>query len=178
MKKYVEKIVIAKPNWCVPATLEMVLKHFGIGSFSQEIIAQQFEIVPATDNIDHRIWGAQINNNTINSFFVANQLALCEKFIPISHFYDEFFMAERIHALLQKRVSIICGYNYTRLFGKHDDSFQHVSIIVDLLANGEEICLLDPGPKEPGYKTIKTVDLFYAIKAAQDGLWCIEEQLS
>ena len=35
MKKYVEQIVIAKPNWCVPAVLEMVLTHHGIKSLSQ-----------------------------------------------------------------------------------------------------------------------------------------------
>lgn len=176
MKKYVEQIVIAKPNWCVPAALEMVLKHFGIEAYSQEIIAEQFEIVPATDNMNHSKWGAQINNGTINSFFTANQLALYEKYIPITHFYDEYSMVEIVRELLQKNTSIICGYNYTRLFGKGEDTFQHVSIIVELLAYDEEIRLLDPGPREAGYKTVKTVDLFYAIRAAQDGLWCIEEQ--
>lgn len=68
MKKYVEQIVIAKPNWCVPAVLEMVLTHHGIKSLSQAEIAEQLDIVPAEEAIDHKKWGAQIKNNTINDF--------------------------------------------------------------------------------------------------------------
>jgi len=149
MKKYVEQIVIAKPNWCVPAVLEMVLTHHGIKSLSQAEIAEQLDIVPAEEAIDHKKWGAQIKNNK-----------------------DDFFLEEEIRKLLKTNISIICGFNYTWLYGNKEDAFQHVSIIVDVL-QGSEILLLDPGPRDAGYKTVKIQDLFYAIKAAQDGLWCI-----
>lgn len=68
MKRYVEEIVIAKPNWCVPAVLEMLLIHCGIKTLSQTEIAEQLDIVPAEGKIDHKKWGAQIKNNTINDF--------------------------------------------------------------------------------------------------------------
>lgn len=45
-------------------------------------------------------------------------------------------------------------------------------IIVGLSEDKETIDILDPGPKNAGYKTVKSSDLFYAIKANHDGLWC------
>lgn len=172
MKKYVEQIVIAKPNWCVPAVLEMVLTHHGIKSLSQAEIAEQLDIVPAEEAIDHKKWGAQIKNNTINDFFKANSIQLHENYLPINCIQDDFFLEEEIRKLLKTNISIICGFNYTWLYGNKEDTFQHVSINVDVL-QGSEILLLDPGPRDAGYKTVKIQDLFYAIKAAQDGLWCI-----
>jgi len=113
MKKYVEQIVISEPNWCVPAVLEMVLKHFGIDTFSQHEIAKQLDIVPATDEVEHKKWGAQIKEDTLNDFFNANRIPLHEEFIPIGHFMDDYFMVEKIQELLKRNISVICGYNYT-----------------------------------------------------------------
>lgn len=175
MKEYVKKTVIAKPNWCVPATLEMVLMHHGITSFPQDMIAQQLEIIPASDNIEHSAWGAKIGQNTINSFFINNHLSLRETYIPINHFFDEYLLVEQLHTILRESNSVICGYNYSWLFGNRDDTYQHVSIIVDVVSSDEEICLLDPGPKDAGYKTVRLTDLYFAIRAANDGLWCIHK---
>ena len=71
MKKYLEETVISKPNFCVPATLEMVLKHHNIMYLTQDDIAAQLQIVPAEDDVAHEMWGAQIGKNTINDFFVS-----------------------------------------------------------------------------------------------------------
>lgn len=172
MKKYLEQIVVSKPNWCVPAALEMVLRHHGIYTFSQQDIANQFNIVPATNEVEHRKWGVQIKDNTLNDFFKANTIPLHEEFIPIGHFMDDYLMVDKIQELLKNDVSIICGYNYTWLFGNREDTFQHVSIITEVLSINE-LCILDPGPKKAGYKTVMTDDLYYAIRAANDGLWCI-----
>ena len=174
MKKYVEQIVVAEPNWCVPAALEMVLKHHGINSLTQWEIAGCLDIVPASDKVEHNKWGAKIKQNTLNDLFVRNAIPLREKYISISQFMDEFFMSQKLAELLLRNVSIICGYNYTSLFGCREDFFQHVSIVVDILPDFSGILLLDPGPKDAGYKVVKSDDLFYAIKAAKDGLWCIE----
>lgn len=173
MKKYLEQLVISEPNWCVPAVLEMVLKHHGIDTFSQQDIAKQLNIVPATDESEHKKWGAQIKENTLNIFFDANMIPLHEEFISIGHFLDDYFMIEKIQELLENNISIVCGYNYTWLYGNREDTFQHVSIITEVLSHGNEVCLLDPGPKAAGYKTVKAEDLYYAIRAAKDGLWCI-----
>lgn len=172
MKKYVEQLVIAKPNWCVPAALEMVLIHHGIKTLSQAEIAEQLDIVSAEENVDHKKWGAQIKKNTINNFFETMSIQLHENFLSINYFQDDFFLEEEIQKLLKNNISIICGFNYTWLFGNKEDTFQHVSIIVDILQDSK-VLLLDPGPRDAGYKTVKIQDLFYAIKAAKDGLWCI-----
>lgn len=57
MKEYVEHLVIAKHNYCVPAVLQTVLGHYGIRVFTQEIIAEQLTMVPDDENIDHANWG-------------------------------------------------------------------------------------------------------------------------
>lgn len=173
MKKYLERIIISEPNWCVPAVLEMVLRHYGINTLSQQDIAKQLDIVPATDEVEHRKWGTQIKENTINVFFEVNKIPLHENFIPIGHFMDDYFMVDKIRELLEKDITVVCGYNYTWLYGDREDSFQHVSIVTEILERGNEICLLDPGPEKAGYKVVKAEDLFYAIRAAKDGLWCI-----
>lgn len=173
MKKYLEQLVISEPNWCVPAVLEMVLKHHGIDTFSQQDIAKQLNVVCATDEVEHKNWGAQIKVNTLNNFFAANMIPLHEEYIPIKHFIDDYFMTEKIQELLENDISIVCGYNYTWLYGNREDTFQHVSIITEVISEGNEVCLLDPGPKDAGYKTVKAGDLYCAISAARDGLWCI-----
>lgn len=173
MKKYLEETVISKPNFCVPATLEMVLKHHNIMYLTQDDIAAQLQIVPAEDDVAPEMWGAQIEKNTINDFFISNGIALREKYIPISHFMDEFFLADEIAELLHKKVSIICGYNYSWLYGDHKDTYRHVSIIVGISLDNRNVELLDPGPKNAGYNTVRIDTLFDAIKAGHDGLWCI-----
>lgn len=171
--KYVDSIVIAKPDWCVPATLEMVLNHYGIAGYTQASIAQQLNIIPATDEVPSIHWGTQISNNTLNDFFTNNGINLQERFLSIHLYMDEDFLADEIKSLLSKGVSIICGYNYTWLFGNREDNYGHVSIIVGISDDLQSVYLLDPGPKNAGYKTVLLHDLFYAIKARNDGLWCI-----
>lgn len=170
--KYVDQTVIAKPNWCVPAALEMVLKHYGYNKFSQSMIAEQLEIIPAKEEIDHSKWGSQIKKNTINDFFSANAIALHERFISINLFLDEYFLEDKIQVLLENNVSIICGFNYSYLYGNKEDTFQHVAIIVAVKSENK-VLLLDPGPRDAGYKIVDIGDLFASIKKAQDGLWCI-----
>lgn len=172
--QYTNDIVVARPDYCVPAVLEMVLKHHNVSSFSQDDIAQQLNIIPADDFIDPKLWGAHISNDTLNHFFDENDIPLHEHYISVHNFMDEYFMGEAIASLLGEGDSIICGYNYTWLFGKKENRFGHVSIIVSISDNLERVELLDPGPKNAGYKTVEISDLYSAIKAHNDGLWCIQ----
>lgn len=172
---YVEQPTIAKRNYCVPAVLQMVLEHYGIRGFTQDLIAKQLIIIPDNDDTDHVNWGAQITNNTLNDFFEHNRISLREHYIHISHFMDEYFFEEEILNLLQKGVSIICGFNYTWLYSNKEDTYRHVSIIVDYNPINEEVTLLDPGPKGAGYKEVSAYKLYQAIRAGKDGLWCITE---
>ena len=173
MDNYVFSPVVAKHNYCVPAVLQMVLEHYNIHGFDQDRIATNLSIVSDDVDIEHVKWGAQIEKDTINNFFLNNQINLQENFISINQFMDDYFMSNKIKELLQNNISIICGYNYTWLFGDREDTFRHVSIIVDIDMETEKILLLDPGPKNAGYKYVFAEKLFYAIKAGKDGLWCI-----
>ena len=176
MNNYIQKPVVAKPNYCVPAVLEMVLMHYGIQGITQDNIAAQLTIVPENKGVEHINWGAHINDNTINLFFQKNGIELIEKYIPINQIMDSYFFEEKVRDLLHQKISIICGYNYTWLFGNREDSFRHVSIIVDTCSESEKILILDPGPKDSGYKYVSTEDLYYSIKAGKDGLWCISHK--
>lgn len=88
---------------------------------------------------------------------------------------DGCFLGDEIYNLLQKGISIICGFNYTWLHGNQVDTYRHVSIIVDFNPKSEMVTLLDSGPKEAGYKEVSVDKLYQAIKAGKDGLWCINE---
>ncbi|MDE7122058.1 MAG: C39 family peptidase [Oscillospiraceae bacterium] len=170
---YVKEVVVAKPNYCVPASILMVLHHYGIYEYSQEMIANNLFITPCDDKIDHRLWGTYIDNNTLNTFFNKAGINLSETFLGINMFMDEWLMSEKINELLSNDISIICGYNYTYLFGNKEDTFGHVSVIIGVSEDNNSIDILDPGPKNAGLKTVSSSDLFYAIKAKNDGLWCI-----
>lgn len=69
MQRYTKDLVIAKQNYCVPASILMVLQHYGICDFTQDNIADSISITPINENIDHRLWGAHIEKNTLNNFF-------------------------------------------------------------------------------------------------------------
>ena len=81
-------------------------------------------------------------------------------------------LEDKIQVLLENNVSIICGFNYSYLYGNKEDTFQHVAIIVAVKSENK-VLLLDPGPRDAGYKIVDIGDLFASIKKAQDGLWCI-----
>lgn len=170
---YVKQPVIAKRNYCVPAVLQMVLEHYGIDNFTQESIASQLHIISDDDDIPHINWGTQIDNNTLNNFFQNNGIALHEKYIHIGHFMDDYFFQEALPNLLKESVSVICGFNYTWLYSEGEDTYRHVSIIVNFNSQTEIVTLLDPGPKNAGYKEVSAYKLYQAIKAGGDGLWCI-----
>lgn len=176
MNNYVLSPVVAKQNYCVPAVLQMVLEHYNIQGFDQDRIATNLSIVNDDDDIEHVKWGTQIEKDTINNFFLSNQINLQENFISINQFMDDYFMSNKIKDLLQNNMSIICGYNYTWLFGDREDTYRHVSIIVDIDMKAEKILLLDPGPENAGYKYVFAEKLFYAIRAGKDGLWCISKK--
>ena len=173
MEKYIEETVISKPNYCVPATLEMVLKHHGVFSLTQDDIASQLQIIPNEEYVDPVMWGAQIRKDTINDFFFFFFIALHETYIPINHIIDEYMLAEKVISLLNENITIICGYNYSYLYGNHESTYRHVSIIVGISTDYSNVTLLDPGPKNAGYNTVRIDSLFDAIKAGKDGLWCI-----
>lgn len=173
--KYVNNLVVAKPDYCVPAVLQMVLEHYGI-LMSQDEIANSLNIIKSDEDGDPNKWGAQIGINTFNEFFTEKNIALEEETIKSSHIFDTDDFCDEIEKRISKKESIICGYTYTWLFGEKDDVFKHVSIIVDINISEEKIVLIDPGPKDPGVKEVDAYRLFQAMKQAKAGLWIIKKK--
>ena len=180
--KIEDSLIVAKPYLCVPAILETTLKYYGIFNFDQEKIASNFEIfVPPNFNsrkpyyhetIDSNKWGIVLKDYSINTFFRNNSIPLRETFISIYTIYDEFNMKDLIEEMLKIDSVMICGYNYSAVFGENDSDIGHVSIIKGLKKGYEDIILLDPGPKNPGLKSVNSYDLYNAIKRKKDGI-CI-----
>ena len=166
------KIVKSKEFYCVPASLETILVRYGINNWDQNRIAEYFSI-----NTDYSspqaIWGSIIKKDDINAFFINNSIGLREEFISVMRFVDEYFMVELIKKMLDAEISVICGYNYSSLFGDKKGDWGHVSIATNISDNFRNIELADPGPKYFGYKWVDACDLFNAIKARNDGLWCM-----
>lgn len=168
------KIVVAKKEYCIPAVLEMVLNIYDIKSLNQDDIASQFTI-NSSQNTPEEEWGIVLDNNSINNFFERNDIPLVENFISINQIYDEYDFVDRVKKELLNSV-IICGYNYSYLYGNKDRNFSHVSIILDISDDCKSVYILDPGPKESGFKWVDLYDLYLAIKNRKDGLWCISKK--
>lgn len=159
----------AEPFFCVPAVLESVLKYYGYLSLSQKEISEQF-IINTDMCTKQNTWGLTIRENDLNKFFCKNNIKLKEEFYSIRLFYDEYEMLKLIESKIKTAV-VICGYNHSALYGNRLSNYNHVSIIDSTFE--DLIFILDPGPKNYGKNCVTLEKLYYAIKVAQDGLWCI-----
>lgn len=182
MKKY--KLQLARNFLCVPAVLETICLAEGY-NIKQSDIADFFGINLPLDckkdyqdlqNIhivdDSRYWGIVLSYDSINCFFQHFQIKLYEKYIPINTISEENF-DDKLTQLMQTTPHIVCGFRYTALYNGNPGDYGHVSIICDIDRKGK-ITLLDPGPKDAGYKIVDADALHYAIKMHRDGLWCIK----
>ena len=174
------QIIPADNFLCVAAVLHMIINSSVQKDINQNDIAEYFGVwAPndyclSVDNVyrtdDPNLWGIIINDNKINEFFKSYHISLRERYIPINTI-PEFSFEDEIKTLLLKGYHIICGYNYNYLHSMGDNKMcGHVSIITEVL-DDQYITLIDPGPKEPGVKTVKSYDLYCAIRNREGGIW-------
>ena len=159
----------AEPFFCVPAVLASIVKYYGYVSLNQTKISEQF-IINTNTCTEQNTWGLTVCENDLNKFFCKNNIKLKEEYYSIRLFYDEYDMLKFIESKIKTAV-VICGYNHSALYGNRLSNYNHVSIIDSTSEN--LIYILDPGPKNYGKNCVSLEKLFYAIKIAQDGLWCI-----
>ncbi|MBQ2634959.1 MAG: hypothetical protein IJF88_10340 [Oscillospiraceae bacterium] len=177
-------LVKAEPYLCVPAVLETVFKFFGIHCYNQQSIASCFAVhVPpcAKQMVKNPViddnpsnWGIRIDKDGINQLFRRLEIPLREKFISITEIMDEVLFEEKLDSILKVGHVAICGYNYSALYGSNNGEFRHVSIIVSLNKDNDEVLIADPGPKGYGLQRVKIENLFFSIRRAGDGVWEIE----
>lgn len=174
--------VVAKPYCCMPAVLESILRHYGYERFSQFDIAEYFgvyvpsgailpEITNAIESSNAELFGIRFENKKLGDFFRENSITLKEEYLSVSHFFDEYHFQQKVEKLLALGCSLICGYNYSALFGTSNDVIGHVSIILSL--HGTTVKMLDPGPKNPGEKNVDIEKLFFSMRSKFGGIWII-----
>lgn len=163
----------AYPGYCVLASLEMVLRYYGYVEWDQYKLACYFPTKTAGDEPENE-WGTHIEQDAINRFFKKNEIALHETYTPINTIMDEYDLFQKCRSILEDGV-IICGYNYCELFGGGKHSYNHASVITQVI-DIDTVEIIDPGPKDSGKKRVLFENLYQAIKVVPDGLWCIRRE--
>lgn len=164
----------AKKEYCFPAVIEILLKFYGYCDIDQCVIAQKLCELTGQDATSFIQDGLQIRPGTLNTFFEENNFKLKEQYISCSKIYDEYDFECKLKEQCEQDSFIICGYNYSWLFDKRCGTANHVSVICSVNSESEKITIFDPGPEDYGHKEVKIDDLWYALKIARAGIWCVQ----
>ncbi|MDE5757775.1 MAG: hypothetical protein K2H85_04095 [Allobaculum sp.] len=167
------KNIIAENYLCVPAVLETILRSDDILGIDKYMIANYFGIVLPPEIVysqvkncshsdDTKQQGVILKYDSINNFFKDNKIPLHEQYAKINLIHKDFF-TDYIFDILTSRKHIICGYEFHTLYGSTGDYAGHVSIIINVGVNKDDVYLLDPEPKNPGLKMISALNLDHAI---------------
>lgn len=172
MKKY--KIIESAPYCCVCAVIESVLEHHGYSQNQFDIANYAGVTIPRSDlpiipktltNIKFSDtpldWGIHLYNNTLNDFFILNNIALKETFIPANQLADWNF--ESILDAIDNSYDIIFFFSYGILYKEDaNKSVGHCALYID--KNNNNIIFQDPGPSNIGLNKKNIDNMFDAIK--------------
>lgn len=166
------EIVAVRSGYCVPAVVEMALRYYDYQIFNQEQIAQELIRITEQNYETFLIEGMKLKQGDLNKFFAENNFKIAETYISFHHILDEVDFIEKCLSELKMGVFLICGYNYSRLWESKNKSAQHVSVIIGI-EDERSVLIYDPGPEDFGIKKVLADKLWDAIRAANDGIWCI-----
>jgi len=170
-----DKIQIqAKKEYCFPAVMEILLKIYGYNDIDQCVIAKKLCELTGQDETSFIQDGLLIRPGILDIFFRENGFKLKEQYISYVEIFDEYDFERKLEEQCAQGSFIICGYNYSWLFSKCRGAANHVSVICSVNSEIEYITIFDPGPEDYGYKEVKIDDLWYALKIAQAGIWCVK----
>lgn len=164
----------AEEGYCLPAIMEILLKTFGYNDMDQWTIAQKLCELTRQDVSSFAKDGVIIKPDTLNAFFLRQGFKLHAQYTPFTEIYDEFAFECRLKNQCAQDSFVFCGYNYSWLFNKRNGTANHVSAICAVDSEFGKVVMFDPGPSNWGYKTVTIEDLWYALKVAQAGIWCIK----
>ncbi|MUG46972.1 hypothetical protein QNH46_01430 [Paenibacillus woosongensis] len=174
---------------CVAALLQIIIKNEFNRDINQQIIADFFGInlpIDQKDNSnlvtsnmeyveDDNKLGIIIKDNSINQFFQEYKIPMIEDYLPIYEI-DDMVYETQLNQLASEDVYVICGYDYDFLHHREATGVGHVSIITDYNPQTNIVTIYDPGPKNPGYKSVIDYDLYRSIKIKKDGFWIIKRK--
>jgi predicted HAD superfamily Cof-like phosphohydrolase len=186
MRKLIEYPPIkAEKYFCVPAILETILKKIGfleidqieIGNFLGINVPVGYNDYPkACKNVHFsskiNLFGVVLKNDSLNNFFKSYNIPLIEEYRSINTIAEYDFI-DLINDLVNYDCMIICGFNYSSLFSNGEKKIGHASLITSVESYKNEFTILDPGPKDFGFKNVDAEKLYDAIRSMDDGLWII-----
>lgn len=176
--------LISQPYLCVATLVAIIVNNETSLKVRQEDIAEYFGVNVPMDYVgsiinsfktnDVNKLGIVLSEEGLNPFFKSHNFLLVERYRPIS-LYTDWMFEDILMKAKKDNCYLICGYDYGMLYNGKPNGVGHVSIILDIEAAGRsKVSIYDPGPDNPGIKTIDTEDLYYAIHTKKNGLWIIE----
>lgn len=167
-------VIISENYLCFATLIEMVLRDSGINDISRFYVAEQLGITLPTgysklniaakysDDIFEQ--GIKIEDNRLNTFFKENNICLHAEYYhatPFTMLEEEF---KHIHFDY-----VIFLFSYGELMHKFNlKDVGHVALYMNNIENGK-IDLYDPGPDNPGIKTVNCYELEEAMYQRRGG---------
>ena len=156
---------------CFYALMEMILRNAGYNDWNQYNLANQFGVVlPSGYEIEgiyntsvgdsERLYGAHINCNDINKFFVDNKIHMNVSYV-LANPYGEYSC--------EKKTSLDEYYIYTFSYGTlykqpEYNKVGHAALVLKIY-DEDRVKIYDPGPDDCGEKDI---DLYYLHESMYD----------
>lgn len=166
--------VVAKNYLCFYALLEMIIDDIqSTAHFSQYDLAELFGItIPIGEKMlvrnitysnDASEYGSKICVEKVNNFLREHFIPLQATFI-YSNCLDEMTISNTIVANVGQSY-VIFAFCYGVLYNEpHNINIGHVSLLEEIDEKADTIKMYDPGPRNPGSKTVRVDDMLYAMK--------------
>lgn len=162
----------SRPFYCVPACLEIIFRAINI-SVSQEYFGERIG-VDSSSNEDLSL-GAKIELENLNK--ITQSLGLIEYIFTYirSVELEEWMFEEKVERLLKDGSHIVCTLSAGKLHNNSTDFELGHAVIVRKLESGiAEI--IDPGPKDFGFREITLQHLYLASRYREGGLLVLSKK--
>lgn len=160
----------AKPFYCLPACLEIILKSIGVLA-SQDYFGEQIGIETASEK-DLKL-GTNVQLSALNNIARLLNLEYFFTYLRAAEF-EEWMFEEKLAALLQQGDHVICTLSAGRLYKNSDLELGHAVVVKKLEA--ERVEIVDPGPKDFGFKTYSLEQLYVASRYREGGLLVLSKK--
>ena len=184
------KYIIANNYLCFYAILEMILLDCGCSKFTQFSLANKFGVVLPNGYVIERVenviysdntreQGAHIHERILNDFFERTNIPLYVSYASCGPFFDfnkylDIDQGEQSHS--SKENYYIYTFSYGSLYHEVQNlSVGHVSLFIDCPSH-DNISIYDPGPRNPGLKTVSKIALYDAMEDIAGGVYLISKK--
>lgn len=162
----------SKPFYCVPACLEIIFMTINI-SVSQEYLGERIGI-NSSSREDLNL-GAKIELDNLNK--IIQSIGLTDHIFTYirSVELEEWMFEEKVEELLKDGSHIVCTLSAGKLHNNSTDvELGHAVVLRKLESGIAEI--IDPGPKDFGFRKITLQHLFLASRYREGGLLVLSKK--